>query len=445
MEAGLPSPLAVVGLGYVGLPLACAFARIMTTIGFDVDALRVRELREGYDRHGEVDPEGLRAESLHLTCDPTELSKASFIIVAVPTPVDRFKHPDLSYLVAASRLVGGALKLAGATGGKAAPIVVYEGTVFPGCTEEVCLPILAEESGLKAGRDFKVGYSPERMSPGEPAHTVDKVVKVIAAQDAQTAEVMERLYGRIVKAGVHRALDIRTAEAAKLVENVQRDVNIALMNEFALLFHRLGLETKEVLKTSRTKWNFLPFEPGLVGGQCIPVNPHYLLHKAEEVGFAAELTGSARRINDGMSSFVAGETVRLLAQAGKVVRDAKILVLGAAFKENVSDVRGSRVTDLVAALKSFAVEPFAYDPLVGPEALRRLGLRPVPDPFQKPGLSSGAYDAVILAVPHRAFRELPAQRYVDLLRTEDGTGVLVDIRGILAPFAPVENILYWTL
>jgi len=309
MSKTLPRQLCVVGLGCVGLPLAVAFAKHLPTVGFDIDGQRVAELERGYDRNGEVRLEALRASRLRFTTDPESLRESDFIIVAVPTPVDRAKRPDLSHLTESSRLIGRHLQR-GTT-------VVYESTVYPGCTEEVCIPILERESGLKAGVDFKAGYSPERINPGDPEHGLENVVKVVAGQDAETTERLARVYGLVVRAGIHRAPDIRTAEAAKVIENVQRDLNIALMNELAMLFHRMGLNTREVLAAARTKWNFLPFEPGLVGGHCIPVDPYYLTHKAQEVGYYPELILAERRINDGMGVYVARETVKLLIRAGR--------------------------------------------------------------------------------------------------------------------------------
>jgi len=416
-----PKRLAVVGLGYVGLQVATAFAEHLEVVGFDIDAQRVEELRGGHDCTGEVPPERLNNGRLHLTTDPQALKGCDLFIVAVPTPVDRAKRPDLTALKEASRLVGRALRK-GAT-------VVYESTVYPGCTEEVCVPILEEESGLKAGVDFKVGYSPERINPGDPEHTLERVVKVVAGQDEATTEMLARLYGLVARAGVYKALDIRTAEAAKVIENVQRDLNIALMNELAMLFHRLGLDTHEVLKAARTKWNFLPFEPGLVGGHCIPVDPYYLTHKAQEVGYEPDLILAGRRVNDGMGVYVAREAVKLLIRAGRPVRGARALALGVTFKENVSDVRNTRVEDLARELREYGVEVFAYDPLVRKGTLRALGLTPAPDPFAAGTAMAGGYDALVLAVPHRPFRERPVEDFLALLRGDGLPGVFVDVKG----------------
>lgn len=428
----LPKQIAVVGLGYVGLPLAVAFARHLPTIGFDVDPQRIEELQEGYDRNREVPPEELRTSRLQFTSEPQTLEKADFIVVAVPTPLDRAKQPDLSYLKEASCLVGRHLQRD--------TTVVYESTVYPGCTEEVCIPLLERESGLQAGTDFKVGYSPERINPGDREHTLEKVVKVVAGQDEATTELLARVYGRVVQAGIHKAPDIKTAEAAKVIENVQRDLNIALMNELAMLFHHMGLNTREVLKAARTKWNFLPFEPGLVGGHCIPVDPYYLTHKAQEIGYHPEVILAGRRINDGMGLYVARETMKLLIHAGKVIRGARVLVLGIAFKADVPDVRNTRVLDLVRELKQYGMDVEVFDPLVPKADTQRLGLTVIEDPFA----NEGAYDAVILSVPHRVFREKPMESYVRLLN--DGErGIFVDIPGAFQEEASRRELIYWTL
>jgi len=433
MNKRFPERLAVIGLGYVGLPLAVTFTEHFPVVGFDVDEKRVRELREDYDHNREIPTERLRSSSLCLTNDPEDLEGCDLFIITVPTPVDRAKRPDLSYLQEATRLVGRVLS-------KGA-IVVYESTVYPGCTEEVCVPILEEISGLKAGIDFKVGYSPERINPGDQEHTLEKVVKVVAGQDPETTELLAQVYGLVVKAGVYKTPDIRTAEAAKVIENIQRDINIALMNELAMLFQRLGLDTWEVLKAARTKWNFLPFEPGLVGGHCIPVDPYYLAHKAQEMGYHPELILAGRRINDGMGRYVAHETIRLLIQAGRRVRGCRVLILGVAFKENVRDVRNSRMENLVQELKAYGVEVRGFDPVVGEEGVRALGLEPVLDPFD----SADVYDALILAVPHRFFWERPVEDYISLLQNDGLPRVLVDVKGVLRNRVSRKGFLYWCL
>jgi UDP-N-acetyl-D-galactosamine dehydrogenase len=319
--------------------------------------------------------------------------------------------------------------------------VVYESTVYPGCTEEVCIPVLEQESGLKAGIHFKVGYSPERINPGDPEHTLETIVKVVAAQDGDTAETMAKVYGLAVKAGVYRAPNIKTAEAAKVIENIQRDLNIALMNELAMLFHRLGIDMHQVLGAARTKWNFLPFGPGLVGGHCIPVDPYYLTHKAQEIGYHPEVILAGRRINDFMGVYVAQETIKLLIKAGRSVHGAKVLVLGGTFKENVRDVRNTRVVELVRELESYGVEVSVHDPVAHAGDLERSGLKTIGDPFRM----DDRYDAVVLAVSHDVFRQQGIETYLGLLR-KDGAGVLVDVKGVL-PREAVEQAgtLYWSL
>lgn len=433
MTVDWPSQIAVVGLGYVGLPLATAFGKVVPTIGFDVDPDRIAELQNGSDRNGEIDEQRLRLPYLELTSEPSQLRRASFVIVAVPTPIDRAKQPDLSPLIGASQLVGRNLTR-GTT-------VVYESTVYPGCTEEVCVPILESESGLEAGNDFKVGYSPERINPGDSEHTLENVKKIVAGQDRETGQLLGRVYGLIVKAGVHEASHIRTAEAAKVIENVQRDLNIALMNELALLFHRMGLDTAEVFNAARTKWNFLPFEPGLVGGHCIPVDPYYLTHKAQEADYHPEVILAGRRINDSMGLYIAQETIKLLIQAGKVVRGARTLVLGAAFKPDVRDVRNTRVAELIHQLENHGVDVAVHDPLVPPAELQRFGVRVLANPFDE----KHRYDAVILAVPHRIFQDQTKEAYASLLRNGGRSSVFVDVKGVLRQMKCKKGVLYWSL
>lgn len=442
MNRAVPSPVAIVGLGYVGVQLATRFGRLFPTVGYDIDAERIQELRDGLDRQGEVTPETLQATThLVLADDPEELASAAVCIVAVPTPVDAARRPELRPLIDASRLVGRAWRHRVQTHADRPPIVVFESTVYPGCTEEICVPILEAESGLQRGRDFKLGYSPERINPGDPDHRLENVVKIVAAEDAETTDLLAALYGLIVRAGVYKAPDIRTAEAAKVIENVQRDLNIALMNELAVLFHRLGLDTGAVLAAAQTKWNFLPFEPGLVGGHCIPVDPYYLTHKAQEVGFHPQVVLAGRRTNDAMGQYVARQTLRLLNRAGRVVRDARVLVLGVAFKENVRDVRNTRVAELIQELRDHDVEPVVHDPLVPRDDITRLGFRFVDEPF-----AGQQFDAVILAVPHHSFRVRPVQEFLRLLDSANGPGVLIDVKGALAlSSAERENVLYWRL
>ncbi|RMG98986.1 MAG: nucleotide sugar dehydrogenase, partial [Candidatus Dadabacteria bacterium] len=350
--------MAVVGLGYVGLPLAVAFGRKVPTLGFDVSEAKVAALRRGVDPTGELSADDLASTRIEYTTNPGDLRRASFVVVAVPTPIDRHKKPDLGPIVAASRSIGQNL-----TPGT---VVVYESTVYPGVTEEVCVPVLERESGLACGRDFKVGYSPERINPGDKEHTLERIVKVVAGQDAETLEVVARVYETVVEAGVHRAPTIKTAEAAKVIENTQRDLNIALMNELSVIFNRMGIETRAVLEAAGTKWNFLRFTPGLVGGHCIGVDPYYLTYKAEELGYKPQVILAGRAINDGMGKYVAESTVKGLIRCGRAVQGSRVLVLGLTFKENVSDLRNSRVADVIAELRDYGVEVLAHDPLADP-------------------------------------------------------------------------------
>jgi UDP-N-acetyl-D-galactosamine dehydrogenase len=433
MTTSFPSSVAVIGLGYVGLPLATAFSKVLPTIGFDINPDRIAELQNGSDRNGEIDQANLRVPSLELTSEPSQLQRASLIIVAVPTPVDKAKSPDLSPLIEASRLVGKHLT--------PNTVVVYESTVYPGCTEEVCIPVLERESGLKSGVNFKVGYSPERVNPGDTEHTLENVKKIVAGQDRETSELLARVYALVVKAGIHKAPNIRIAEAAKVIENVQRDLNIALMNELAVLFHRMGLDTAEVFKAARTKWNFLPFEAGLVGGHCIPVDPYYLTHKAQELDYHPEVILAGRRINDSMGFYIAQETIKLLIKAGRVVRGAKTLILGAAFKQDVRDVRNTRVAELIRELQDNDVDVAVDDPLVAPIELRRLHVRVLSNPFK----GKDKYDAVILAVPHRIFQDQPVETYRNLLKNGSRPAVLVDVKGVMRQMKCKKGILYWSL
>ena len=334
--------VAVIGLGYVGLPLVVAFGRKGPVIGFDVNAKRVEELRSGHDCTEEVAAADLKDTQATFTCNETDLAKADFHIVAVPTPINSARRPDLDILVRASETIGRNLS-------KGA-IVVYESTVYPGVTEEVCVPVLEKISGMQCGVDFKVGYSPERINPGDKEHTLERITKVVSGMDEETLEIVAEVYGHVVEAGVYRAATIKTAEAAKVIENTQRDLNIALMNELAMIFHRLGLDTTNVLEAAGTKWNFLPFRPGLVGGHCIGVDPYYLTHKAEAAGYHPQVILAGRRINDGMGKYVAEQTVKLMIQQEVNVRQAQVAVLGLAFKEDVPDLRNSKVVDIVAEL-----------------------------------------------------------------------------------------------
>ncbi|MDR7193835.1 nucleotide sugar dehydrogenase [Luteimonas terrae] len=400
MTAPLPARdairIAVIGLGYVGLPLAVAFGRRHATLGFDIDQTRVAGLQRGDDHTRELSQDELRAAAhLRYSADTADLADCNVHIVTVPTPVDAYKRPDLSALEAASRAVGAALQRGG--------VVIYESTVYPGATEEICVPILEAVSGLRYREDFHVGYSPERINPGDKQHRLENTLKVTAGSSDAAAAFVDALYRDIVEAGTHRVSSIRVAEAAKVIENTQRDVNIALVNELALIFDRLGIDTHEVLEAAGTKWNFLPFRPGLVGGHCIGVDPYYLTHKAQEIGYHPEVILAGRRINDSMGLHVAQRVVKLMQQRGIQTAGARVLVLGLAFKENCPDLRNTRVIDVVRELQSYSIEVDVHDPWVAAAyAQHEYGLTPIDTP------DAGAYDAIILAVAHTQFRELGA-------------------------------------
>jgi UDP-N-acetyl-D-galactosamine dehydrogenase len=415
------SVVAVVGLGYVGLPLAVEFGKKIPTIGYDLSVEKIEHYRRFCDPTGEVSTDDLKAATqLTVTTDPADLAKADFIIVAVPTPVDEAHIPDFSPLVGSSTTVGKYMKK-GAT-------VVYESTVYPGATEEVCIPILEKLSGMKWRQDFHVGYSPERVNPGDKERTITKIVKVVSGDDAATLDKVAELYGSVITAGVHRASSIKVAEAAKVIENTQRDLNIALMNELAVIFHRLGIDTLDVLAAAGTKWNFLPFRPGLVGGHCIGVDPYYLTHKAQEVGYHPEVVLAGRRINDSMGEYVADRVVKLMLRHGLPVLRSRILVLGLTFKENCPDLRNTKVVDLIAALRGYHAEVDVYDPWIDvAEARHEYGLECLPE-LPPPG----SYDAVIVAVSHRQFVTMGAEAIRALGNTG---GIVYDIKGILPPGA----------
>ncbi|WP_337186979.1 nucleotide sugar dehydrogenase [Phenylobacterium sp.] len=391
-----PARIAVIGLGYVGLPLAVAFAAAHEVVGFDIGAERITELRAGRDRTLEVEPGALAAAGrLTFSDDPADLAGCNVFVVTVPTPIDAYKRPDLSALLAASRTVGGAIGPGG--------VVIYESTVYPGATEEDCVPVVAEVSGLTFNRDFFAGYSPERANPGDPNHRLADIVKVTAGSTPEAADFVDALYVSVVRAGTHRASSIRVAEAAKVIENTQRDLNIALINEFALIFRRLGVDTAEVLAAAATKWNFLNFRPGLVGGHCIGVDPYYLTHKAEAVGYRPEVILAGRRINDGMGGHVARELVKEMIRRGVLVRGARVLVMGLAFKENTPDLRNTRVIDIVRELEDYGAAVDVWDPwIAAEEAAAEYGLNLLEAPV------AGAYDGVVLAVAHREFMALGA-------------------------------------
>lgn len=421
--------IAVIGLGYVGLPVALRFAEKYRTIGFDISATRVTELRAGHDRTNEVDDAALKGSTLELTSDSEALNEASFLIVAVPTPIDQNKRPDLRPLVSASRTLAPHLSRG--------DVVVYESTVYPGVTEEVCGPVLEQVSGLICGVDFFLGYSPERINPGDKEHTFERIVKVVSGQDPATLDRVAAVYSSVVDAGVHRASSIKVAEAAKVIENTQRDLNIALMNELALIFDRVGIRTKDVLDAASTKWNFLRFTPGLVGGHCIGVDPYYLTTKAEELGYRSEVILAGRRINDNMGAYVAQRTVKMLTRAGTNLHNARVAILGLTFKEDVPDLRNSRVPDIIAELLQFGVTPMVHDPLGSAEEARaEYGV------MLCPWEEIANLDAMIYAVSHSFYRTMPIADFVGRIRTG---GVLVDVKSAVEPGDVDRDILYWSL
>jgi UDP-N-acetyl-D-galactosamine dehydrogenase len=423
--------VAVVGLGYVGLPVAVAFGRQRPTIGYDLSKKRIENLRHHVDATGEVSTADLlAAHELRATSHPGEIEQADFIIVAVPTPINAARQPDLTPLESASETVGRYMKR-GAT-------VVYESTVYPGATEEVCVPILERASGMRWKQDFHVGYSPERINPGDREHTFTRILKIVSGDDAETLDKVAELYGSVVKAGVYKASSIRVAEAAKVIENTQRDLNIAFVNELAIIFERMGLDTLEVLKAAGTKWNFLPFRPGLVGGHCIGVDPYYLTHKAELMGYHPEVILAGRRINDSMGSHIARKAVQQMIHAGRNIKGARVNVLGLTFKEDVPDIRNSKVIDIIRELHEFGVETFVHDPHANAEdALHEYGVRLA----EWESLPSA--DALILAVPHRRYLELSQEDY---LRKVVREGCIIDVKSVLdASSLRKEGLRVWRL
>ena len=421
--------IAVLGLGYVGLPVAMAFSKVCDrVVGFDISHKRVDELKAGYDRTGEMTKADLDGSTLKLTCDADDLRDASFYIVTVPTPVNEAKRPDLGPLEHACDIIGNHIS--------AGAVVVFESTVFPGATEEICGPRIARASGLVCGEDFFLGYSPERINPGDKEHSLSKVIKVVAGQDQETLERVACAYEAIAHAGVHRAPTIQVAEAANVIENIQRDLNIALMNELALIFDRMNIKTRDVLAASRTKWNFLPFSPGLVGGHCIGVDPYYLTARAESVGYHPQVILSGRRINDHMATFVARKVVKLLAACGETGRQRRVGVLGLTFKEDVPDLRNSKVVDLVAELSEYGLDVLVHDPMASrEEAMSHYGIELL-------GLDSlSGLDAVVLAVPHRSYLANP-KLIAPLLKCG---GLVVDIKSVLHSENLPKDARYWCL
>ncbi|HIO66830.1 MAG TPA: nucleotide sugar dehydrogenase [Flavobacteriales bacterium] len=418
--------IALIGLGYVGLPIALAFAKHASVIGFDINAERVEMMKNGEDPSKELDASDFANSDIEFTTSIEVLKAARFFIVAVPTPIDEHKRPDLTPLITASTTIGKVLKKG--------DIVVYESTVYPGCTEEDCIPILEKESGLKFMEDFKVGYSPERINPGDANHTLKKVVKIVSGCDKGTLDTIAKVYGMVVEAGLHRAPTIKVAEAAKCIENTQRDVNIALMNELSIIFNKMEINTYDVLEAAGSKWNFLKFSPGLVGGHCIGVDPYYLTYKAEGYGYHAQVINSGRYVNDSMGFYIAKQTVKLIIAAGKHISESKVLIMGATFKEDVSDIRNSKVADIIRELKSFAVTVDIVDPVASSEELQDeygFGL------LEQPGAK---YDAVIVAVNHAQYHDLEEDYYKSILTDK---GIVVDIKGIYKD--KIKDLQYWSL
>ncbi len=418
--------VSIIGLGYVGLPIALAFARKVSVIGFDINKERIELMKKGIDPSGELHSDEFKNCDIEFTDSLDGLKKASFHIVAVPTPVDQANKPDLSPVIKASESIGKVLKKG--------DYVVYESTVYPGCTEDDCVPVLEKFSGLKMGKDFKVGFSPERINPGDKVHTITKIVKIVSGCDAEALDNIAKTYSIIVEPGVHKASSIKVAEAAKIIENTQRDVNIALMNELSLIFNRLNINTYEVLEAAGTKWNFLKFSPGLVGGHCIGVDPYYLIHKAEALGYHTHVINSGRYVNDSMGFYVAKNTVKKIIATGKDISKAKVLVMGATFKEDVKDIRNSRIADVIKELKSFSLKVDVVDPLADSHELKEeYGFELV----DKPGKD---YDAVIIAVNHKQFLNYDENFFSSILTPQ---GIITDVKGIYR--GKIKKFGYWSL
>lgn len=427
--------IAVVGLGYVGMPLALEFGKIANTIGFDLNKKRVDSLKKGRDSNEEVPAiEIKQAKYLKFTCDEKDLIEARFIIVAVPTPIDKNKRPDLYCVESASESVGKNLSKGS--------IVVYESTVYPGVTEDVCVPILEKYSGLKCIKDFKIGYSPERINPGDKEHTLRKITKIVSGCDRESLEEIANIYSMVLDSGVHKAESIKTAEAAKVIENTQRDLNIALMNELSIIFNKMGIDTVSVLKAACTKWNFINMRPGLVGGHCIGVDPYYLTFKAEEIGYNPQVILAGRRINDGMGKYIAEQTVKKLIEAGKAVKGSRVLVAGVTFKENVKDIRNSRVIDIINELKEYGIETIVYDPIA-----EREDVKEEYDIELVQYDSNLKFDAIILAVAHEAFKkDLTPVTIMEHVKNGKNRGVVVDVKGMFEYGKFDDNrVVYWRL
>ena len=425
--------ICIVGLGYVGLPLAVCLATKYNVLGFDINSGRIAELKEHKDRTNEVNPEALERSFIDFTDNPEKISECRLIIISVPTPIDEFKIPDLRPIERATELVGKHLS--------ANTVVVYESTVYPGVTEEICVPILEKESGLTWQRDFNVGYSPERINPGDRNHTIEKIKKVVSGDTLDTGRFLTEIYGSVIAAGVHLAPSIKTAEAAKVIENTQRDLNIALMNELSIIFDKLGVDTREVLEAARTKWNFLPFEPGLVGGHCIGVDPYYLTFKADSIGYHPHIILAGRRINDYMGKYVAENTVKMLIKAGKPVKGSKVLILGFTFKEDIGDVRNTKVVDIYRELQDYGVDVYVNDPYAYEEEVRNAYnielIRNIED--------RGPYDATILAVKHRGYVEKLTLEAIKNISVNN-TPILIDVKALYSRQEAHEaGFSYWRI
>jgi UDP-N-acetyl-D-galactosamine dehydrogenase len=419
--------LAVIGLGYVGLPIALAFARKIKVVGFDINEERVEMMRNNIDPSNELEAADFEGCDIQFTADLNDMSDVTFFIVAVPTPIDESRLPDLTPLLGASRTVGKVLKKG--------DIVVYESTVYPGCTEDDCVPVLEEVSGLKYMDDFQVGYSPERINPGDKVHTLESIVKVVSGCDAETLDTVAKTYELVVDAGVHRASSLKVAEAAKIIENTQRDVNIALINELSIIFDKVGINTYDVLEAAGTKWNFLKFSPGLVGGHCIGVDPYYLTHKAKKMGYHAKVINSGRYVNDAMGPYIGKQTVKKILAQGKNIIGSRVLVMGATFKEDVSDIRNSKVADVVRELESFSVNVDVVDPHASSaEVYHEYGYELAAEP-------KGHYDAIIVAVNHAAYLDMVEADFAALMH--DDKGIFVDVKGVFKD--KIENLEYWSL
>ncbi len=418
--------LSVIGLGYVGLPIALEFAKKISVVGFDIKPDRVELMKKNIDPSKELDSSAFEGCDILFTSNMEDLKQASFHIVAVPTPIDKHNMPDLTPVIKASETVGKIIK--------PGDVVVYESTVYPGCTEEDCIPVIEKFSGLKYPVDFKVGYSPERINPGDKEHTLSTIVKIVSGCDEETLETVAKTYELVVKAGVHRASSIKVAEAAKIIENTQRDVNIALMNELSIIFNRMGINTYEVLEAAGTKWNFLKFYPGLVGGHCIGVDPYYLTYKAKEYRYHAQVINAGRFVNDSMGFYVAKQTVKKIIASGKNVLNSRVLIMGVTFKEDVSDIRNSRVVDIISELKSYGIQVEMIDPYAEKEEFYEEYGYHLSD---KP---NGTYDAVIVAVSHKPYKNLTPDYFESLLNEK---GILVDVKGIYRK--QKHRVTYWSL